>query len=146
MVAGWTRISHGQLTEKLNGCIDALISWSNNLRYRFKEDIDCCKRRLQELRDIATIDAYKEMESLNAKFCQSLIHEDMFWQQRAKKFWLQDGDTNSRFFHASATMRQKRNHIRCLLNEDNVEVTNAAGMQSIGQSYFFDLFFCRDIS
>lgn len=111
VTSGWQRITQGHLINKLEGCTDALMSWSRKLRFHFKEDIKVCKSRLAELRDQANDDAYREMETLNHKWCSLLVQEELFWQQRAKKFWLCDGDSNSQFFHASTTMRQKRNQV-----------------------------------
>jgi len=35
----------------------------------------------------------------------SLLHkEEIFWKQRAKTYWVRDGDTNTHFFHSIATM------------------------------------------
>lgn len=83
---GWHRITNGHLLNKLRGCTEDLGAWSRKLRLRFKEDIDGCKRRLMELRDIGSDDAHREMEALNHKLCSLLVQEDVFWRQRAKKF------------------------------------------------------------
>jgi len=40
----------------------------------------------------------------------SLLHqEEHFWKQRAKIYWLSDGDANTSFFHAFANARKKWN-------------------------------------
>lgn len=36
-----------------------------------------------------------------------LIHEELYWKQPVKAFWLEDGDSNSKLFHAYATTRKK---------------------------------------
>lgn len=62
---------------------------------------------------------FVEREKLNAL----LVHEEKYWKKRAKSFWLAEGDSNSRFFHASATLRKKANHIE-FLKDDNGEVVS----------------------
>ena len=39
------------------------------------------------------------------------MKKNMMWGQRAKAFWLVDGDKNSRYFHSRATQRHRRNRI-----------------------------------
>lgn len=73
VTSGWTSIQHGHIMNKMQGCTDALMAWSKKLRLRFKADIDGCKRRLLELWDIGTTEAYREMEGLNHKLCKLLI-------------------------------------------------------------------------
>jgi len=46
-----------------------------------------------------------------------LAHEKAFWQQRSKVYWLRDGDTNSRFFHAMASSKRRRNYILEIQNK-----------------------------
>lgn len=41
-----------------------------------------------------------------ARLSELLLHEEVYWKQRAKMFWIKEGDTNSRFFHAHALKRR----------------------------------------
>ena len=50
------------------------------------------------------------------KFMQKKKKE-IYWRQRAKQFWLKVGDKNTRFFHAWANKRWKRNSILRLRND-----------------------------
>lgn len=72
-----------------------------------------------------------------------LVQEDSFWRQRAKSFWLRDGDLNTRFFHASATSRAKVNRIDKIQGDDAIIVENPIQIQEIAKSYFDNLFMPR---
>lgn len=72
----------------------------------FCEEIDRCKKSLVALMGVSSEEEYREMEALNTKLCTLLVQEETFLRQRSKSFWMRDGDTNSRYFHASATTRQ----------------------------------------
>ncbi|KAL8103398.1 hypothetical protein AgCh_027826 [Apium graveolens] len=55
------------------------------------------------------------------KLEEILVHEELYWKQRAKVFWLTEEDTISKFIHATASKRKKANHISHLLpSEDEV--------------------------
>lgn len=51
-----------------------------------------------------------------------------------------EGDTNSKYFHASATTRKKRSAIHCLRNENGEIVSDHDGMCNIVKEYFQKLF------
>jgi len=36
---------------------------------------------------------------------------DVFWRQKAKQHWMEDGDCSTRFFHRVASMRRRFNVI-----------------------------------
>lgn len=40
------------------------------------------------------------------KLHELLLHEETYWKQRAKTFWIAEGDSNSKFFHAYASARR----------------------------------------
>lgn len=64
----------------------------------------------------------------------------MYRKQRAKLFWLKEGDEKTRFFHASASAGKKVNHISYLETEDGVMVENTEGMCNIVKDYFAKVF------
>lgn len=57
--------------------------------------------------------------------------------------WLKDGDMNTHFFHASATVRRKRNRVEKLLDNNGVAVTDKEGLCQIVRDYFVELFRAR---
>lgn len=63
---------------------------------------------------------FEEKQKLN----ELLIHEELYWQQRAKAFWLEEGDPNSKFFYTYETKRKKMNRVSKLRNEEGELVEN----------------------
>lgn len=49
-----------------------------------------------------------------------LNQQEIYWKQKAKTFWLKDGDQNSKYFHAQASHRRKNNSITKLKDEEGV--------------------------
>lgn len=68
------------------------------------------------------------------------MHDKNYWKQRAKAFWLIQGDTNSKFLHATASTRKKINHIAYLKMEDGEVVSQHEDLCSMVQDYFKDVF------
>lgn len=64
--------------------------------------------------DRSVQDYLDEKEKLNAL----LLQEEIYRKQRAKLFWLAEGDENTRFFHAYASARKKTNKISYLINSE----------------------------
>lgn len=54
--------------------------------------------------------------------------------------WLKDGDSNTKFFCASASTRKKRNYIKNLTNVAGDLVFNKQGLCDLAQEYFDELF------
>ncbi|XP_074347084.1 uncharacterized protein LOC141685904 [Apium graveolens] len=69
-----------------------------------------------------------------------LMHEELYWKQRAKAFWLTEGDTNSKYFHAAASKRKKLNHITHLVTGENEVVDSHDGMGRVVLDYFRSVF------
>lgn len=69
-----------------------------------------------------------------------LLHEEVYWKQRAKLFWLKNGDANTKFFHAQATRRKKLNNIRFLVIEEGERVDDHDRMCAMTNEYFTGVF------
>jgi hypothetical protein len=137
---GWYDKMEDPLLERLHHCTEELDHWGRKLRRRYKEDIERCKKRIEELQPLANQTAEGEIVTLKHKLNDLLIQEEAFLRQRAKTFWMRDGDMNSKFFHAAATSRKKRNKITKLWREDNMEINTQAGLCQLSLEYFEELF------
>lgn len=54
--------------------------------------------------------------------------------------WLKRGDSNSKFFHASASSRKKANTIESLHDDHGVPVQSQEGLCNLANEYFSKLF------
>ena len=55
-------------------------------------------------------------QAAQKNFQETLLQKEIFWRQRSKHLWLQAGDKNSKFFHATASARRHQNTISQLRN------------------------------
>lgn len=65
-----------------------------------------------------------------------MVSEELYWQQRAKSFWLQDGDSNTKYFHACASSRKRRNQVGYLKDESGTVVSKQEEMCEVVEKYF----------
>lgn len=65
----------------------------------------------EELVDCENENRVKEYLSEKEQLNLFLMHEESYWKQWAKLFWLKEGDENTRYFHAPATAKKKANRI-----------------------------------
>ncbi|KAL0378890.1 UNVERIFIED_CONTAM: putative mitochondrial protein [Sesamum radiatum] len=64
----------------------------------------------------------------------------MMWQQRSKAQWLCDRDRNTKFFHATATSRKKRNEIKRIKDMNGNWQEDLNGVQVVLLGYFHNIF------
>lgn len=82
------------------------------------------------------ITAYFEENEISNEM---LLHEEVYWKQ-GQKFWLKEGDTNSRFFHAQESKRKKLNNSRYLITDDGEKVDIGDQMSNLTKEYFEGVF------
>uniref|UniRef100_A0A803QCK5 Reverse transcriptase domain-containing protein n=1 Tax=Cannabis sativa TaxID=3483 RepID=A0A803QCK5_CANSA len=68
------------------------------------------------------------------------VEREIFWKQRSKQLWLREGDSNSKYFHASTTARRRRNSIQKLKDSAGVWVNWKGRLPSVMVEYFSTLF------
>ncbi|KAK3221989.1 hypothetical protein Dsin_009014 [Dipteronia sinensis] len=69
-----------------------------------------------------------------------LEHDEDFWRQRSREFWLKSGDRNTKYFHSRASSRRNRNRIRGLIDNDGNWVDDHDKICSVVVDYFGDVF------
>ena len=62
------------------------------------------------------------------------------WRQRARLNWFQGGDRNTNFFHAKASLRQRKNLIEGLMDANGIWQEDEGKIEEIVVEYYNNLF------
>lgn len=114
---------------KSKACKRRLQQW--NKREFKRADVEI--RRLKgELSDLLNRNAdetdWTKIKEIQEQIKELWKREEMYWFQRSRVKWLNWGDRNSKFFHASTVQRRGRNRIVRLKNEVNEWVEGKANL------------------
>ncbi|XP_062114673.1 uncharacterized protein LOC133825790 [Humulus lupulus] len=138
---GWGIPHSFSLTRKIKCCSTALAEWGRDINGKFKHKIARFKAILkvtQARRDESSVRYYKETQAL---LFETLSQQEIFWRQRSKQLWLQAGDLNTKYFHASANKRRRRNQVVSLKDENGLLRDWDSGLEKVMVDYFQNLFF-----
>ncbi|GAU28731.1 hypothetical protein TSUD_372380 [Trifolium subterraneum] len=133
-----------EVIDRVTRCANKLQRWGKKKRIRFKEEIDECVRRMNELRGNQDEEGSIQYQELSERHATLLIQEEGHWKQRAKMHWLQEGDMNTRFFHMSATVRSKKKKVTKLIADNGTETHTQEELCEVAKSYIDTLFKPRD--
>lgn len=84
----------------------------DKIRLRFKKLINQYRDQLNSLKKVRSANLDYQILEIKHNLEMVLIQEETFWKQRAKVFWLKDGDANTKFFHNYASRSRRKNTIR----------------------------------
>ncbi|KAF2301233.1 hypothetical protein GH714_021041 [Hevea brasiliensis] len=132
----WSDPSLGSVLEKLQFCSVRLGEWGDNLRKLYKQEIDDCKRVMGLLRGKRDAHSRESFRMAKSKFLDLLRRKESYWRQRAKEFWLKEGDQNTKFFHRKATIRQRKNRIDRLKDDNGNWCDWSTGLEAMITDYF----------
>ena len=90
-----------------------------------------------------TEEAKAEFLELSKKMDDFLQKQEIYWAQQSRLNWLKHGDRNTKFFHARATQRKRRNHIRGIWNTHGQWVEELEEVVGVASAYFDNLFQAR---
>jgi hypothetical protein len=93
---------------------------------------------IEEHRDLS-IEEWNFRELLQTKNADMLQIQKIYWKQRASIKWVTDGDICSRFFHAHATVKHRRNSI-ALLSDDSGSIFSEHNLKA---NLLWNVFKCR---
>lgn len=143
--SAWNKLVNGsdmyKLVCKLKNCREQLTQWSKEVFGNNKFKLDSLKEQL------AIIQSHEPLEVYNLKHCQLkseieilLALEEMFYHQRSRVRWLQCGDRNTAFFHASTIQRRQRNQLLKLKDDGGSWITSDREINNELRGYFQNLF------
>ncbi|XP_074326831.1 uncharacterized protein LOC141664773 [Apium graveolens] len=93
----WDSLPLLQLMPKLISMSSYMAKWGRNFFHKFRDKL--CKQReiVNALAQKTDEESIKNYFLEKDKLHELLLHEESYWKQRAKTFWLAEGDVNSKF-------------------------------------------------
>ncbi|XP_057851263.1 uncharacterized protein LOC131061548 [Cryptomeria japonica] len=104
------------LVSKLKDNKHKLLDW-NKMKFKniFEEKIRIEKELELVNNDVIqhgmTQTTYEAEKKLLCEYEDILAKEEIFWKQKTRETWLEDGDRNTKFFHNSVKRKRERNKI-----------------------------------
>ncbi|PON70693.1 Endonuclease/exonuclease/phosphatase [Trema orientale] len=80
------------------------------------------------------------LESYEKELDRLLLLDEYYWKQRSQTEWLKGGDSNSKFFHMTASMRRSKNRIAGIKDNMGTWQDEEGTISSIIELYFEDIF------
>lgn len=118
MIESWSMSGGLHLIDRMERCSKAIWNWGKSFAKDFDKRLSYWRKRMESTksrRDPMGISTFQEAQ---AQYIRALHHQNDYWRQRAKQFWLREGDTNSAYFHNSVRRRRQNNRISKLKDED----------------------------
>uniref|UniRef100_A0A803NW04 Reverse transcriptase domain-containing protein n=1 Tax=Cannabis sativa TaxID=3483 RepID=A0A803NW04_CANSA len=126
----------------LESCSSSLQTWHTRKYGNMKQEITTMQQKISALNHSTnrSTESMEELKNSETILDDLLAQEETYWQQRSRVDWMQNGDQNTKFFHAHATSRRNNNSIKSLENAAGVIDYSKQGMTAIISDYFQELF------
>lgn len=144
VVRYWQDLPPIHLLPKLISVSEFMEKWGRCFFHKFREKVIKQKENIDAVKFREDDEGIKLYFTEKSKLEELLIQEESYWKQRAKMFWLEEGDSNSRFFHAAASNKKKKNHISSLKNETGHIITNHEELCALLRDYYTNVFAATD--
>ncbi|KAL9666843.1 hypothetical protein QQ045_001187 [Rhodiola kirilowii] len=139
----WTKCGNNNdgWSGKLVSCKEMLKSWSRSTFGDLRKKIQSIKQDLDLVKSSPrTAEMVERERSLSEELDRWLVREETLWMQRSRVLWLNQGDKNTKFFHAKANHKRKVNWIAKLQDSHGVVQEDQNKISEIITSYFSTLF------
>eukprot|EP00257_Ricinus_communis_P022617 XP_015582402.1 uncharacterized protein LOC8273547 [Ricinus communis] len=95
----WSQSARVDIQKRIRMCGISLAKWGMGLKAQFRPQVTVCKRHINELKARSDNSSVRELEEACHELNEILAQQEKIWQQRAKRFRLNEGDSNTHYFH-----------------------------------------------
>ncbi|CAA0807084.1 Unknown protein [Striga hermonthica] len=110
---GWEMDSEGsemfKAHQKVKHTKKAILSWYNPVKRNNEKLIQTLTAKMEKLREEGREKDWVTWCSTKCDLDKAYMEEEQYWRAKSRALWLKVGDKNTRFFHAFAAQRRKRN-------------------------------------
>lgn len=139
VIQAWQDGGHVDIQGKLSLCASRLSKWGGEKFNNFGRTIYGLKKKLAKLKPRRDVISIAEYDRLHSELNHCMNQEEIYWKQRAKQFWLKEGDMNTKFFHRYASARKQKNQILKL--KDSVgSWVEGDNMRSVIYKYYVNIY------
>lgn len=125
------------LNKRIAGCIKNLHLWSKE---RLKGSIQSAIRKKEEeikkLEAEACVSDDKCLDKAEMELEILLEEEEHYWRSRSREVWLKSGDRNTKWFHAKASQRRKKNRIEGIFDPNGNWRDKEEDIARVATEYF----------
>lgn len=140
MIESWESTQGQDLMTRIGRCGKAIWDWGKNFTKNFNRRIQYWRNRMEKLKHRRDHQGLSEFREAQHQYLRALHHQNDYWRQRAKIFWLKEGDINSSFFHNSVRRRKQNNRISGLKDDRGAWVERGISLDSLVLNYFNNIF------
>lgn len=136
----WRGFNDLNLCDKLDATTETLEIWGNKADSLFRTRKKELENNINHFQGSSLPVENERYKKAREELSDLLIQEEVYWRQRAKTFWLKEGDLNTRFFHQMCSSRKRRNKLEKLKDENGIWVEGQLSLCGVVKSYFQQIF------
>lgn len=139
---GWNSHPQGRfvsVSQRIRHCRHAISQWKKSNNTNSAKRIKALTALIDEAHSDPLV-SLTEINQLRKDLIQAYRDEETFWRNKSRVQWLNFGDRNTRFFHASTKNRRTRNKIVSIQNHNGQEVFGNKDVATEVLRYYSEIF------
>lgn len=128
-------------SSKIQHTKNALKDWNKNVFGNIHQKIKQLHQTIDHLQTLPPDSTNLQLEAAAAYTLAELERrEAVFWKEKAKTRWIEEGDSNTHYFHVTTLIHRRYNLVTNILDANNLWVTDMNHIGAQFESYFKQIF------